>query len=513
MGLNDISFVKGQGGLGRPLPGQDFISAMVFYAANSSLPSGFTVNSRIIKCFSITDAENAGILPDYDDETPATGTITVTGVGTNGNSITINVLEPFGKLVALGTYIKVVGDATTANVATSIAAAINANTATTGYSATVAGSVVTITARPGLGVFLNSATPMSTVIVGTLAVTLAQFVGGVFSLQSEWHYHILRFFTIQQGGVLYVGIYPIIAPYTFTEILTMQQYALGAIRQFGVKKDPASPYTLGDFDLLQGIKATLDAEHMPISIIYAADVSGTEDLSTLGDLSQREDNGASDCLGQDGAAVGAALFYAQGKSITCLGAELGTVALAAVDEDIAWVQKFNIDDGVEFDVVAYANGELDTTIPITSSYRTVLNNQRHIFLRKFVGTSGTSGTYFNDSHTAIAQDSDYAYIEDNRTIDKADRLIYTNLLPYLNGPDQLNDDGTLSNNSIATLTDAANTALDNMVRAGELSGYLVTINPAQNINTAGKLVVAVKLLQEGVSRNIQVNIGYTNSLS
>lgn len=510
MGLNDISFVKGQGGLGRPLPGQDFISALVFYAANGSLPSGFSVNSRIIKCFSITDAENAGILDTYDDETAATGTITVTAVGTNGNTYTLQVAEPFGKIISLGTYIKVAGDATLANVATGIAVAINANTATTGYKAVAAGAVVTITARPGLGVFLNVNTPLSAVIVGTIAATIVQFAGGVASLQAIWHYHINRFFITQPGGVLYVGIFPIPNPYTFVEIITVQQFSNGVIRQFGVLKDPTSAYAMGDFDTLQGIKTTLDGLKMPISIIYAADISATVDLTTLGDLSTLQDNGVSDCIGQDGAALGAALFYALGKSVTMLGAQLGAVALAAVDESIAWVQKFNMDDGTEFDVIAFANGTLDSAIPWNSSTRTTLNNQRHIFLRKFVGQPGS---YFNDSHTAIAQSSDYAYIEDNRTIDKADRLIYINVLPYLNGPIQLNADGTISNNSIATITDLANTALDAMVRNGELSGYQVTIDPTQNINTAGKLIIAVKLLQEEVARNIQVNIGYTNSLS
>jgi hypothetical protein len=509
MGLPDIQFVKGQGGLGRPVPGQDFVSALILYAANGSLPSGFTVNSRIVKCFSITDAENAGILADYDDETPATGTLTVTAVGTNGNTITPQVSEPFGKVVSLGTYLKVVGDATTASVATGIAAAINANTNSTGYSAVAAASVVTITARPGLGVFLNTGSALSSVIVGTIAVTTAQFSGGVASLQAVWHYHINRFFIMQPGGVLYVAIYPIPAPYTFAEIITIQQFATGAIRQVGVFKDPASAYALGDFDALQAIKTTLDGLKMPLSIVYAADISAQNNLTALGDLSTLEDNGVSDCIAQDGAALGASLFYAYGKSITALGAQLGAIALAAVDECIGWVQKFNIDDGTEFDVIAFANGTLYSSIPWNSSELTTLDNQRHIFLRKFIGQPGS---YFNNSHTAIAASSDYAYIEDNRTIDKADRLVYSNVLPYLNGPIQLNADGTISSNSISYITNLAKAGLDQMVRAGELSGRDVTIDPTQNINTSGKLIIAVKLLQEDVARDIQVNVGYTNSL-
>ena len=37
MALNDIIFVKGQGGLGRPLTGEDHISGLLFYTANGNL--------------------------------------------------------------------------------------------------------------------------------------------------------------------------------------------------------------------------------------------------------------------------------------------------------------------------------------------------------------------------------------------------------------------------------------------------------------------------------------------
>lgn len=509
--LNDLSFLKGQGGLNRPLPGQDFISGLIYYTG--TLPAGFSAGARIRKFFSITDAENAGIKADYNDETPATGTLTITAVGANGDSITPMVAETFGKSVALGTYVKVIADATPTAVATGLAKAINASTKTTGYSATSNAAVVTITARKGLGIFLNSNAPLSTTIVGAIAATVGAFAGGVVSLQSVYHYHILRFFLRQpnQQGTLYVGFFAVPNPYTFAEITTVQNFAGGLIRQMGVYKDSAA-YTTADLTAIQVIKTALDTAKKPLSILYAADISAVEDLTTIGDLSLLTASGVSDCISQDGAVLGAALFYAYGKSITNLGDELGCVALAKVSEDIAWVTKFNVSDGAgaENDVLAFANGVLYTDASISDALLSELNDQRHIFLRKF---TGQDGSYWNDSHTAIAQNSDYAYIEDNRTIDKADRLIYTNVLPALNGPIQENADGTLSDNSIASFTTLAEAGLDQMVRNGELSGRAVTIDPNQNLNTAGKLIIAAKLLQEGVARNIQVNVGFTNSLS
>src|SRR5574343_963962 len=74
MALNDIIFVKGQGGLGRPLTGEDHISGLLFYTANGNLPSGWSTTSRIKALYSVADAEKAGIKDDYSDATAATAT-------------------------------------------------------------------------------------------------------------------------------------------------------------------------------------------------------------------------------------------------------------------------------------------------------------------------------------------------------------------------------------------------------------------------------------------------------
>ena len=61
MALNDITFIRGAGGLGRPLAGEDYISGLVFYLTNANLPSGFTTTDRIKQVFSIAEAEALGI--------------------------------------------------------------------------------------------------------------------------------------------------------------------------------------------------------------------------------------------------------------------------------------------------------------------------------------------------------------------------------------------------------------------------------------------------------------------
>lgn len=187
---------------------------------------------------------------------------------------------------------------------------------------------------------------------------------------------------------------------------------------------------------------------------------------------------------------------------------LGTVSLSKVSDSIAWVAQFNISNGTENEVINWSNG--DAQLGASSLLLESLNNKRYIFLKKFVGYSGS---FFNDSHTAIAQSSDYAYIENNRTIDKATRVLYLAYLPYLNSPISLNADGTLTDNQVASLESVGQVALDAMLRAEEVSATQVTIDPSQNILATSELVISVILVIKGVARYIIIPIGFKPNIS
>jgi hypothetical protein len=508
MSLPNITFVKGNGGLGRPLAGQDHFSGLIFYSG--AFPSGFSSSNRIKKFLSVTDAEAAGIKADYSDETKSAGSYLVTTVGANGDTINIKVNEPGGVVVDLGTYTKSAGQTTATAVGAAIAAIINAGTSIHGYTATAATGTVTITARPGLGLFLNSGAPIVVTIVGTIAGTLTQFTGGAASRNAIYHYHIREFFREQSKGVLWVGIFAIPGgAYDFQEITTLQNFSTGTIRQVGIYKDSAA-FSTADMTTIQNVLLTLEGLKKPLIAVYGADLSGTTDISTLTDLNTFNNYEVSPCIGQDGGALGNYLYQVTGKSITTLGAQLGAIAFAKVNESIAWVQKFNISNGIECETLAFANGKLFSDASITDNMLDLLDQYRYVFLRKFVGQTGS---YFNGFNMACSVSSDYAYGEDNRTIQKAIRGVYSSLLPALSGPLQLNADGTLSNNTVAYLETLTTPNLDQMVRDSELSAYGVEIDTAQNVLTTGKIIISVELVQEGVARQIQVPIGYTTSLS
>ena len=287
----------------------------------------------------------------------------------------------------------------------------------------------------------------------------------------------------------------------------MQHFANGDIRQMGVFVD-SKAFTIGDLTVAQSVCNALDAEKMPLSVLYAGNMQAST-LSTLSDLATLSNNKISVVIAQDAGGLGNKLWYAYGKSITALGATLGAVALSSVHESIAWVSKFNLSNGYELESIGFANGVKSSDISVTNGLLDNLDLKRYVFLRKF---PNLSGSFFNDNKTAIASTSDYAFINDNRVIDKAIRGIDSSLLPSLNSPLLLNSDGTLANSTIAYLESQAVINTDQMIRDNEVSAVGVLINPLQNVLTTGTLNVTVNIVPVGVARNIVVNIGFKTSL-
>lgn len=521
MALPNVNFTLGQGGNAQTAPGQDYISGLVAYMADGSLPSGFSTSNRIRTIFSLPQAEALGITDTHLGETKASGTVAITGAGAAGDTIAVYVAEPFGVSVLLGKYTILSSDTTTTLVATGLRAAINALTSTHGYVASGSTTNVVITARAGLGVFLNSGTPISTVIVGTATRTLTQFSGGVASVIDPIHYHISEFFRMNPTGQLYVGLFAVPGTFDGAEIVTVQTFANNSIRQFGVYYTAAA-FSTAQLDALQTKANLLATTYKWTQVIYAGDLSGTADITTITDLSTLSDSYVSTTIAQDGAAVGATLFYATGKSITDLGAKLGAVSRAGVNVSIAYVGGFNFSDGTELDTLAFSNGQLYDAIVTSDPTEGTLNaidNKRYIFLRKF---TGYAGSYANADYTAITATSDYAYISSNRVIQKAQRLLYPAYVANLANPTiRLNPDGSITDVSVATLENVGNQALAPMILDPvELSGFTNTIDPLQrdtngvptNLNSTKRLKVVTKLQGLPNIGNIDITIGYTLTL-
>lgn len=501
MALNDIIFVKGQGGLGRPLEGEDYVSGLLFYG---DTPAGFGM-SNVKQVFSIGEAEALGIDKNYTDNDAAFATIGIDEfVSAGAGYIGITVSE-IGKVVDLGTYATSAADSTGAILITNLVAFINSGTYSHGYSAIADGTAFDLYAPKKLGVYLNGQSPVITQNWDGSLVVGNPFANGTQSKNAIWHYHVSEYFRIQPKGNLFVGIFSTPMGYNYEEIVFMQDVALGKIRQLGIWKDYY--WNDGDTTAVQTQINICDGNHKPLSALIAMDLTDM-DIADLTDLNTENNNKVSVVIGQDGGAEGYYLYQTYEHTISCLGAVLGAVSKASVSTDIAWVSNFNMTNGIELNKWMLGNGQPSEYC--SQGFLNNLDNKRYIFLINYVSIAGT---YINDSHCAVTVSSDYAYIENNRTIDKAIRGIYASVLPALNSPLILNADGTLSNTTVAYFTSLAEVNLIQMIRDVELSAQQVTIDTTQNVLSTGKLVIAVQLLPIGVARAIQVNIGFVTKIS
>lgn len=521
MALGSVTINRTSGGLGRQAAGEDYFSGYLHYFPTGyTLPTGFQTN-KIHICNSITDLVALGVDGTSSDETKATGTIQITDKGTNGDVITVSFTDPItGVVYTLGAYTKVSGDTTATLVATALKNAINALTYIHGATATSSTDTVTITVPPHLGASANSGSPVSATLStgATMTYTITQPSGGVGSQYDVLYYHVREAFRMQglitgrAQGQIWVGCYNVGATTyaNFTEVETMQSYANGAIRQMGVYAT-TSAFATSHVTALQARATALQGLNTPLSIIYQGDFSSVSDLTTLSNLATLNSKNVSVCIGQDGANVGYGLYKALAKSVGMVGTTLGAIALAKVSDSIMWRGKFNAQDTLEYVTLAFANGALFSASGSgLNALLTQIDLYRYIFL---MNETGLTGSFFNNDHTCITTSSDYAYIADNRTIDKEARGIRTAVLPALGSPLNFNDDGTLAADTIDYFEGLCDNFLSQMEAAGEISASKTTINPAQNVQSTQTLTITVENVQTGVARNIVVNIGYVTSIS
>lgn len=498
MSLNKVKIIKGAAGLGRPLPGEDHISSLIFYS--SALPSGFTNSNRIKEIFSIEEAEALGITDTHIGEIRATGAFTITATGaTTNDTLTINLVTP-DSVINLATYSQLTVSTTPSLVAADVTALINSTSGTTGFSATASTGTVNFTVPAGTGVGANSWT-YANVFTGTISASTAAISGGVASEIDVMHYHISESMRLQPKIDLYVAVYS--ATTDYSELTTVSNFSNGKIRQAGIFTK--SNFATNMVNQLQNAQNVSETAEKPLEVFLQANFANITDLSTLSDLHALNSHSVSVIFGQDAGAKGYELFLAAGKSIGTVGAFLGANALAKVSESVAWAQKFRLDN-IELEKLAMANGTALTTL--SSGLIDAIDSKGYVFVRYLK----TSGTVFVNPYTSISLTSDYSRVPNNRTINKTARSLRAFLEPYLASPVVPNADGTLSNDTIEFFKLLCVNALEAMINNQEVSAFEVIINPVQDVISTGNLVIGVSIVPIGSADNIIVNLGFKLSI-
>lgn len=197
-----------------------------------------------------------------------------------------------------------------------------------------------------------------------------------------------------------------------------------------------------------------------------------------------------------------------------LGAMLGAIARANVQESVAWVKEFNLFHG-HFQDVEFGFGDINLTddeeFVSLNLYESLspallddLDERGYIFLIKYAGKE--NGVFISKDRTF--SDGDYRTIARNRTINKSRRAVRSALLPYVNSPLMVNPStGFLAPTKITAYKTLISDILVEMQKSQEISGYAVSIDPNQNVLVTDSLKIFKVIDPVGVATGIYVEEG------
>ena len=341
------------------------------------------------------------------------------------------------------------------------------------------------------------------------------------------YYHINHFFGIQGStGRLFIMFAD--CGVDWNAIEQMQRAAHGMINQLGVwteqslwkQTDPeAETYSIDLVTDLQSKAASLADENAPLSILLCANsavIATDESVKKveLGKIPTCVINArfVSVLLGQGLDADVSAMQLANQNltPIGNIGAALGCIASASVQESFAWVNKFNLigyfpDIEMGFgDVTLNSESKLTSTLKYSSLNKIQLDDlddKGYIFLCKYSGLE--SGVFFSKDQTC--SNGDYRTVARNRTIHKSRRAVRNALLPYVNSPLKVDPStGYLSSAKITMFQNIVSDILTTMQNNEEISGFSVTIDKNQNVLKNDTLIIKYSLVPVGVASRIEV---------
>lgn len=129
------------------------------------------------------------------------------------------------------------------------------------------------------------------------------------------------------------------------------------------------------------------------------------------------------------------------------------------------------------------------------------------------GYEGYAGYFFDNSYTCIDRGSDFAFIENNRTWNKAARIIRATLLPRVKSKVKKNPTtGFIANTTTSYWKTLLEKALNKMVSDNEITGFDVYIDDKQIVNNTTPVKVKSRIIADGIVHEFEVALGLTNNI-
>ena len=303
---------------------------------------------------------------------------------------------------------------------------------------------------------------------------------------------------------------------------TMINDAEGEIFQLAVGFNPSAGYTpvvdgidqdaLDAIPKAQGLCDWAFSKMYPVRVIlegksYAGPASSMPDLRNLVNVIAPN---VSIVIGQDLTFAG---LLSEFNSYAAVGTCLGTVARAAVSENIKWVEKFNLTDAKKSRWLAAGLSDNKSVMTVQDEWQ-VLSDKGYIFPIKYARLHGFR---WNNDHccTPVIVDNDgnmnESQIRFGRTLDKAALAAYTALLGKVGSPQPVNPaTGKVPPIVILNFKTICEKQVDRDL-AGEISSRKITIDKDSNLLPPNaELKVGISVVPMGSADQISVSLKLSN---
>lgn len=300
--------------------------------------------------------------------------------------------------------------------------------------------------------------------------------------------------------------------------------AKGEVFQLAVAFNPTSDYapvvdgidqdTLNAIPKAQGLCDWAFSKMYPTRIIlegryYTGPASSLPDLRALVNVIAPN---VSVVIGQD---LGFAGSLPEFNSYAAVGTCLGTVAKAAVSENIGWVEKFNLTNAKKERWLSAGLSDHRSILNVQSEW-SILDQKGYIFPIKY---SRLDGFRWNNDHVCapVIVDNEgnmnESQIRFGRTVDKASLAAYGALLPAVKSPQYVNPkNGKVPPVVILNFKTLVEKQIDNDL-LGEISGRVVVIDKDSSLLPPDpELKVSLGIVPMGSADTISVSLSLKSKI-
>ncbi|MBD3748512.1 MAG: hypothetical protein IE931_03355 [Sphingobacteriales bacterium] len=323
-------------------------------------------------------------------------------------------------------------------------------------------------------------------------------------------------------------IYLIFAPVATAVVIAGTDGVKGALRQasevkgFGfVNIADELADVVGEVEGLQAIVDGFKAEHRLFDFVIVPAMGDAVEvaLADYPDLRAKAAANISVCIAQDPTVAATLPEYAKYADV---GAALGMLAIRGVNENLGSVdinkkpsakrgdKDYPLTDEASNRWLSATLSDGKKVSDLSAVEKKSLTTKGYIYAGSY---DGYAGVFFNSSPTSVEKVSDYAYIERNRTWNKAARAIRNVLIPEVKRTVKKDETtGYIRSTTITRWTGIVKKVLEVMEAADEISGSSVYINPKQILSETSPLNIKVKVISDGIVYEFEIDLGLSTKL-